>query len=92
MGHFREPSNAYLLFRNCTILSTISSTTSILKGKATTATINAKENIYVLHTEGKVFPLLEGLESSFWGQIGLEFNFQSPGAHCRCGGCIRVAH
>ena len=42
MGHFRESSYAYLLFKNGTILTTITSTTSIHKGKATTATINAK--------------------------------------------------
>ena len=33
------------------------------------------------HTKGKVFLLLEGLESSFWGQLGVEFNFQYAGAH-----------
>ena len=43
MGHFRESSYAYLLFKNGTILTTITSTTSIHKGKATTATINAKK-------------------------------------------------
>ena len=40
----------------------------------------------LLHTKGKVFPLLEGLESSFWGQIVVEFNFQSTGEDYRCGG------
>ena len=39
-----------------------------------------------------VFPLLKGLESSFWGQIGVEFNLQSTGAGYRCGGSIRAAH
>ena len=43
MGHFRESSYAYLLFKHCTILTTINSTTSIHKGKATVATINAKK-------------------------------------------------
>ena len=43
MGHFRESSYAYLLLKNCTMLTTITSTTSIHKGKATTATINAKK-------------------------------------------------
>ena len=46
----------------------------------------------LLHTKGKVFPLLEGLESSFWGQIGVEFNFQSTGAHYRWYSRIRAAH
>ena len=40
----------------------------------------------LLHTKGKVFPLLEGLESSFWSKNVVEFNFQSTGAHYRCGG------
>ena len=48
MGHFRKSSYAYLLFKNGTILITITSTTSIHKGKATTATINAKKNIYII--------------------------------------------
>ena len=43
MGHFRESSYAYLLFKHCTILTTITSTTLIHKGKTTTATINAKK-------------------------------------------------
>ena len=46
----------------------------------------------LFHTKGKVFPLLEGLERSFWGQIGVEFNFQSTGAYYRCGGRINSAH
>ena len=48
MGHFWESSYAYLLFKNGTILTTINSTTYILKGKATTATIDAKKNIYII--------------------------------------------
>ena len=48
MGHFRESPYAYLLFKHCTILTTITFTTSIHKGKATTATINAKKNIYII--------------------------------------------
>ena len=48
MGHFRESSYAHLLFENCTILSTITSITCIPKGKATTASINTKNNIYVI--------------------------------------------
>ena len=48
MGHFRESSYAYLLFENCTILTTITSTTFIHKGKATTATINAKKSVYII--------------------------------------------
>ena len=63
---------------------------------ATTATIciTQKNLCYfgLLHTKGKVFPLLEGLERSFWGQIGVELNFQSTGAHYRCGGRINSAH
>ena len=81
--------------KNGTILTTITSTTSILKGKATTATINANKNLHyfcLLRPKGEVSPVLEGLESSFWGQIGVEFNFQSTGAHYRCGGRIRAAH
>ena len=46
--HFRVSSYAYLLFKNGTILTTIPSTTSMHKGKATTATINAKKNIYII--------------------------------------------
>ena len=48
MGHFRESSYAYLLFKNATILTTITSITSLHKRKATTASINAKKNIYVI--------------------------------------------
>ena len=48
MGHIRESSYAYLLFQNCTILTTTTSTMSIHKGKATTATINTKNNIYII--------------------------------------------
>ena len=95
MGHFRETSYAYLLFKNGTILTTITSTTSIHKGKATTATLNAKKHLHnfcLLHPKGKVSPVLEGLESSFWGQIVVEFNFQSTGANYRCDGRIRAAH
>ena len=43
MGHFRESSYAYLWFTNCTILTTITSTTSIHKGNASSATINTKK-------------------------------------------------
>ena len=43
MGHFRESSYAYLLFENGIILTTITSTASMHKAKATTATINAKK-------------------------------------------------
>ena len=43
MGHFMESSYADLLLKNCTILTTNTSTTSIHKGKATTATINGKK-------------------------------------------------
>ena len=56
---------------------------------------NGKKHLHyfcLLHTKGKVFPILEELEISFWGQIGVEFNFQSTGAHYRCGGRIRAAH
>ena len=93
MGHFRKSSYAYLFLKSGTILTTITSTTSIHKGKATTVTINAKKHLShfsLLHTKGKVSPLLEGLESSFWGQIGVEFNFQSTLAHYRCRGRIRA--
>ena len=92
MGHFRESSYDYLLFKNGTILTTITSTKSIHKEKATTATIKWLPYFCLLHTKGKLSPLLEGLESSFWGQIGVEFNFQSTGAHYMCGGRIRAAH
>ena len=93
MGHFRESSYAYLLFNNGTILTTITSTTSIQKEKATTATIKGKKNIYIIFAcKGKVSPILEGLESSFWDQIGVELNFQSTGADYRCGVCIKSAH
>ena len=64
-------------FKNGTILSTNTYTTSINKGKATTATINAKKHLCyfcLLHPKGKGSPLLKGLESSFWGQIGVELN------------------
>ena len=48
-GHYwRESSYAYLLVKIGTILTTITSITFILKGKATTATINAKKNIYFI--------------------------------------------
>ena len=43
MGHFRESSYDNLSLKNGTILSTITSTTSIHKGKATSATIDAKK-------------------------------------------------
>ena len=46
--HFRESCYAYLMFKNGTILTTIISTTSIHIKKATTATINAKQNIYLI--------------------------------------------
>ena len=48
MGHFRESSYAYLLFKNGTILIIITSTTSIHKGKATNATVNAQKKHYVI--------------------------------------------
>ena len=41
---------------------------------------------------GKVSRLLGGLKSSYWGQIGVELNYQSIGAHYRCCGRIRAAH
>ena len=75
--------------------TTIASTTSINKGKATTATSTPKKPVHyfcLLHKKGKVSPVLEGLDSSFWGQIGVEFNFQSTGADHRCGVCINSAH
>ena len=48
MGHFRESSYAYIFFQNGTILTTITSTTSIHKGKATTATINVQKKTFML--------------------------------------------
>ena len=48
MGHFREFPYVYLLFKNGTILSTITSTASTHKGKAITATINAKKTSIIL--------------------------------------------
>ena len=48
MGHFRESSYAYLLFKSGIILTTITSTSSIHKGKTTTATINAKKSALFL--------------------------------------------
>ena len=99
MDYFKESSYANLLFKNGTILTTITTTTNIPTRKTTTATshtIVAKKNhlcyLCLLSTMGKVSRLLVGLESSFWGQIGVEFNFQSIGAHYRCGGRIRAAH
>ena len=43
MGHLRESSYAYLLLKNGTVLTAITSTITIHKGKPTTATINAKK-------------------------------------------------
>ena len=43
MGHFRESSYAYLWFANCTIQTTINSTTLIHKGNASSATINTRK-------------------------------------------------
>ena len=48
MGHFRQSSYAYLVFKNGTILTTITYTTSINKGKPTTATINTKKKYIIL--------------------------------------------
>ena len=82
MGHFRESSYAYLFFLNGTILTTITFTTSIDKGKSTTATINTKQkSTLILPVTYKV----EGISASrrareLWelrGQIGVELNFQS---------------
>ena len=95
MGDFRGASYAYFLFKNGTILTPIIFTTSIHKVKATTATINAKKhlpNFCLLRPKIKVTPVLEGLESSFWGQIGVAFNFQSIGADHMCGVRITSAH
>ena len=46
----------------------------------------------LLCPKGKVYPVLEGLESSFRGQIGVEFNFKSTGADHMCGVHINSAH
>ena len=51
--------------------------TKFLPGKATSSTIDAKKTstyFCLLHPKRKVSPVLERLESSFWGQIGVEFN------------------
>ena len=83
MGRFRKSSYAYLLFKNRTILTTITSTATIHKGNAITGIVNAKKHLHyfcLLHPKGKVSPVLKGLESSFWGQIGVQFDFQSTGA------------
>ena len=95
MGHFRESSYAYLMFKNGTILTIITSNTYIHKGKATTATIDGKKKstyLCLLHLKGKVSPVLEGLVTSLWGQIGVEFSFQSTGTDYRHGGLISTAH
>ena len=46
MGNFRESSYAYLLFKYCHMLTTITSNTSMHKEKATTATINAQKTLH----------------------------------------------
>ena len=48
MGHFRESCYAYLLCKHGNIITTITSTPSIHKGKATTATIGAKKTSTLL--------------------------------------------
>ena len=53
---------------------------------------STQKNHYILSTTGKVSQLLEGLYSLFWGQIGVEFDFQSIGEYYRCNGCIITAH
>ena len=74
MGHFRESSYANIFFKNGTILTTTTSTTSIHKGKATTATINAKKThlhyFCLLHPKGKLM---------FMGtlQVSTKWNYQS---------------
>ena len=42
---------------------------------------NNQHYFCLLYTKGDVSLLLEGLERSFWGQIGVYFTFQSTGAH-----------
>ena len=76
MGHFRWSSYAYLLFKNGNILTTITSTTSIHKGKATTATISAKKTSTLflpvtykrkgISTSRRARELIQG---SNWGRI-----------------------
>ena len=49
MGHFRESSYAYLLFKNGTILTTMTTTTTIPTRKtATTHTIIARKDIFAI--------------------------------------------
>ena len=51
MGHFRESSYAYLLFKKGFTLTATTSTTSIHKGKAATATIAialTPKNVYMI--------------------------------------------
>ena len=95
VGHFRESFYAYLLFKNGTILTTITSTTSIHKERQQQPPSTPKENLHnfcLLRPKGKVSLVLEGLETSFWGQIGVELNFQSTGSDYMCGVRINSAH
>ena len=76
MGHFRESSIKE----------------NQQQSHYTPASAKKLRNFCLIYTKGDVSLLLEGLESSFGGQIGLELNFQFTGAHKRCGGRIRVAN
>ena len=97
MGHFKESSYANLLFKNCIILTTITITTNIptknLHPSQHTPSSPKKHlrHFCLLSKIGKESQLLVGLESYFWG-LGVEFNFQSIGAHYRCCSRIKAAH
>ena len=54
--------------------------------------VTGKNYVDIINRPGVAGAVLQGLESSFWGQIGVEFNFQSTGAHYRCDVRISSAH
>ena len=84
------------MFKNGTILTTITIPPPyLIKKKPTTNTIVAKKKFYFIFLpviyKGEGILDLVGLGRSFLGQIGVEFNSQSIGAHYICSGRIRAA-
>ena len=75
-GHLKESSYANLILKNCTIQTTISTTTNIPTRKPRKTIVTEKTicYFYMLSTLGKVSWLLVGLESSFWIQNGVKLN------------------
>ena len=91
MGHYKGSSYATQMFLNA---STMITTTTTILTRATSHTAITKKP---LPQSMQVVYIGEGISASrmereFWGQLGVELNFQSIGDYYRCSGRTMATH